>query len=77
MTPKTKKSHQLEARVQNAVQRTEEQRRVAENLQDKLQLAQLQVQQQPATAPEAKDLAMREPKNCLAHAIFTSWMSTT
>lgn len=52
----------LEIRVQNAVQRTEEQRRVAENLQDKLQLAQLQVQQQAATGPEAQGFGDAEAK---------------
>src|SRR3984957_8567446 len=52
----------LEIRVQNAVQRTEEQRRVAENLQDKLQLAQLQVQQQAATGPEAQGFGDVEAK---------------
>jgi hypothetical protein len=59
---KDKEIAQLEARVQNAVQRTEEQRRVAENLQDKLQLAQLRVQQQAATAPEAQGFGDAEAK---------------
>jgi hypothetical protein len=59
---KDKEIAELEARVQNAVQRTEEQRRVAENLQDKLQLAQLQVQQQAATAPDAQGFGDVEAK---------------
>ena len=44
------------------MQRTEEQRKVAENLQDKLQLAQLQVQQQAATTPEAQGFGDAEAK---------------
>jgi hypothetical protein len=59
---RNKELAQLETRVQNAVQRTDEQRRIAENLQDKLQLAQLQVQQQAATAPEAQGFGDAEAK---------------
>ena len=58
---KNKEIAQLETRVQNAVQRTEEQRRVAENLRGKLQLAQMQVQQ-AATAPEAQGFGDAEAK---------------
>jgi len=49
---------QLEARVQNAVQRTEEQRRIAENLQSKLQFA----QQQAVNTPEAQGFGDAEAK---------------
>ena len=56
---KNKEVAQLETRVQNAVQRTEEQRRIAENLQSKLQL----VQQQAANAPESQDFGDAEAKN--------------
>ncbi len=59
---RNKEVAQLETRVQNAVQRTEEQRRIAENLQGKLQLAELQVQQQAATAPEAQGFGDAEAK---------------
>src|SRR5258708_96984 len=59
---RNKEIAQLETRVQNAVQRTEEQRRVAENLQGKLQLAQMQVQQQAATTPEAQGFGDAEAK---------------
>jgi chemotaxis protein histidine kinase CheA len=53
---------QLETRVQNAVQRTEEQRRIAENLQSKLQWAQQQVQQQAANTPESQGFGDAEAK---------------
>ena len=53
---------QLETRVQNAVQRTEEQRRITESLQSKLQLAQLQVEQQAAASPEAQGFGDAEAK---------------
>jgi hypothetical protein len=59
---KNRQIAQLESRVQNAVERTEEQRRIAENLQGKLQLAQLQVQQQAATTPEAQGFGDVEAK---------------
>ncbi len=49
---------QLESRVQNAVQRTEEQRRIAENLQSKLQWA----QQQAANTPESRGFGDAEAK---------------
>ena len=52
---------QLETRVQNAVQRTDEQRRIAENLQTKLLSAQQQVQQQ-ATNPESQGFGDAEAK---------------
>ena len=59
---KNRQIAQLESRVQNAVERTEEQRRIAENLQGKLQLAQLQAQQQAATTPEAQGFGDAEAK---------------
>jgi len=59
---KNKQIAQLETRVQNAVERTEEQRRIAESLQSKLQLAQLQAQQQAATTPEAQGFGDAEAK---------------
>jgi hypothetical protein len=55
---RNKEIAQLETRVQNAVQRTDEQRRVAENLQSKLQL----VQQQAANTPEAQGFGDAEAK---------------
>ena len=59
---KNKEIAQLETRVQNAVQRTEEQRRIAENLQSKLQWAQQQVQQQAANTPESQGVGDAEAK---------------
>src|SRR5437867_2251482 len=59
---KNKEIAQLETRVQNAVQRTEEQRRIAENLQSKLQWAQQQVQQQAANTPESQGFGVAEAK---------------
>jgi len=59
---KIKEIAQLETRVQNAVQRTEEQRRIAENLQSKLQWAQQQVQQQAANTPESQGFGDTEAK---------------
>src|SRR5258708_5852879 len=53
---------QLETRVQNAVQRTEEQRRIAENLQSKLQWAQQRVQQQAENTPESQGFVDEKAK---------------
>jgi hypothetical protein len=53
---------ELQSRMQNAVERTEEQRRIAENLEGKLQLAQLQAQQQAATTPETQGFGDAEAK---------------
>jgi len=55
---RNKEISQLETRVQNAAQRTEEQRRIAENLQSKLQL----VQQQAASTPESQGFGDAEAK---------------
>src|SRR6266702_1002181 len=52
----------LETRVQNAVQRTEELRRIAENLHTKLQWPQQQVQQQAANMPESQGFGDTEAK---------------
>jgi len=59
---KNRQIAELESRVRNAVERTEEQRRIAENLQGKLQMAQLQAQQQAATTPEAQGFGDAEAK---------------
>src|SRR6266404_3258394 len=59
---RNKEIAQLETRVQNAVQRTEEQRRITETMQSKLQSAQQQVQQQAATTPEAQGFGDAEAK---------------
>jgi hypothetical protein len=59
---KNREIAQLETRVQNAVQRTEEQRRITETLQSKLQSAQQQVQQQAASTPEAQGFGDAEAK---------------
>jgi hypothetical protein len=59
---RSKEIAQLEIRVQSAVQRTEEQRKIAENLQGKLQSAQQQVQQQVASTPEAQGFGDAEAK---------------
>jgi len=59
---RNKEIAQLETRVQNAVQRTEEQRRITETLQSKLQSAQQEVQQQAASTPEAQGFGDAEAK---------------
>ncbi len=59
---RNKEIAQLETRVQNAVQRTEEQRRITETMQSKLQSAQQQVQQQAASTPEAQGFGDAEAK---------------
>jgi hypothetical protein len=59
---RNKEIAQLETRVENAVQRTEEQRRIAENLQGKLQLAQQQVTRQATSTPESQGFGDVEVK---------------